>query len=53
LHGAAFGRKSKHADPTLEVIDKKNTTYIGEMDYYRGWCTGKAECVEVGNICNL
>ena len=51
--GAAFARKFKQDDPSLDWIDKKILRKRNGLFPLGGWCTGKPKCSEIGNIYKL
>lgn len=51
--GAAFARKFKQDDPTLDKIDKELLRRKKRGFTPGGWCTGSPKCSKVGNPTKL
>ncbi|MED6207509.1 hypothetical protein PIB30_036490 [Stylosanthes scabra] len=51
--GAAFARKFVADDPALDFIDKTLLNRSPGLFTMGGWCTGKPDCTEVGDVYKL
>ncbi|QHO31768.1 hypothetical protein HN51_019930 [Arachis hypogaea] len=51
--GAAFARKFVRDDPVLDLIDNTLLHRSPGLFTMGGWCSGKPECTELGDIYNL